>query len=360
MKKLHSIAAIGVLAALASCGSKSQWGIDGKIEGLAENQSVVIEGVNQGSWYLIDTLKIDKKGKFSYRHDPQGYPDVYRLRLGNEAVYFPIDSVETVNIHAEASSFASGKRSGSVQASNMAYVDSLINASVSAIGVEATITDESLKRKLGEMIIGDPAGIVSYYIVSKQIDGKPLFSAGRGIDKRLIGAVANAYSSRRPSDPRTSYLTRLFLSSRQPKQTTATIEAAEIGAPEISLFDQTGKEQSLNAVIGKGDVVLVNFTAYEAQDAPAFNVILADIYKKYHSAGLEIYQVSVDDNEYRWREAAKNLPWITVLSPAHDATALSVYNVTSIPTSFIIDRTGQIVERIEDPSKLASAVARYM
>ncbi|MDE6556527.1 MAG: TlpA family protein disulfide reductase [Duncaniella sp.] len=360
MKKFISVAFFGAVLALSSCHHDKEWGINGKISGISPEQTVLIEGINQGSWYLIDTLKVDKTGKFSYRHAPQGYPDIYRLRLGNESIYFPIDSVETINIESDASSFASASKiSGSLQTENMTYVDSLINASVKAKGVDATLTDEGLKRALGEMLISDPAGIVSYYLISKQVGGKPLFNPSVNLDKRLIGAVANAYSGKRPSDPRTSYLKRLFLANR-PLTVNSTIEASEIGAFDINLFDQTGKQQSLSQFIDKGKTILVNFTAYQAQESPAFNVILADLYKKYHDAGLEIYQVSVDNDEYRWREAAKNLPWITVLAPAHDSSVLRLYNVSTIPTTFIIDRSGQIVERVEDPAKLASAVSRYM
>ena len=361
MNKTLTISALGALLALASCGGKAQWGVDGKIAGLEEGQTVVVEGINQGSWYLLDTLKTDKNGKFSYRHDPQGYPDIYRLRMGNESIYFPIDSIETITIDTDASSFsASARRGGSVSAANMAHVDSLLDASVKAKGVEATINDPELKRSLGEILIADPAGIVTYYIVSKQIGGRPLFNPSVALDNRLIGAVANGFTSLRPADPRTSYLKRLFLTGRQGKTPGQSVEVQEIGAFDINLYDQNGTEQSLAAMIEKGNVVVLNFTAYDAPDSPAFNLILADLYKRYHSAGLDIYQVSVDTDEYRWREAAKNLPWTTVLSPVHDATALQRYNVSTVPTTFIIDRNGQIAERVDDPAKIASTVAKYM
>ena len=49
-----------------------------------------------------------------------------------------------------------------------------------------------------------------------------------------------------------------------------------------------------------------------------------------------------------------------MLSPVHDATALQRYNVSTVPTTFIIDRNGQIAERVDDPAKIASTVAKYM
>ena len=39
---------------------------------------------------------------------------------------------------------------------------------------------------------------------------------------------------------------------------------------------------------------------------------------------------------------------------------LSAYNVVGVPTSFVINRNGEVVERVEDATKLSSAVAKYI
>ena len=38
---------------------------------------------------------------------------------------------------------------------------------------------------------------------------------------------------------------------------------------------------------------------------------MRELYDKYHTKGLEIYMVSLDDNEHFWKESVANLPWIT-------------------------------------------------
>ena len=69
--------------------------------------------------------------------------------------------------------------------------------------------------------------------------------------------------------------------------------------------------------------------------------------------------MSLDQDNVVWREAAKNLPWITVFDPMSiQSKNVGTYNVSGIPTTFII-RGGEIVERVEDATRLKAAVAKY-
>lgn len=363
MKTIVKAICIGSVALLSSCGGSNQWKIDGKITGLNENDLVVLEGNNQGYWYPMDTLEVKKDGSFKLTHAAQGYPDIYRLRLNNSTLYFPIDSIESLTITAEAPDLANNHTlSGTPQARSMMQIDSLLTVSANKNGSAGVVNDEKLKHDLGQILLSDPAGIVTYYIISKKIDGKPLYNPSNKIDLRYIGAVANAFNDLRPADPRTSYLRRLFLSNRVNEGTTTTnIPVQEVRAFDIKRFDNTGKEHSLLDVTAKGDVVLLNFTAYSAQESPAFNVALNRVYEKYHKQGFEIFQVSLDKDEYAWKQTAKNLPWITVLNGVADgAQILSQYNVVSLPTIFLFNRQGELVDRITNLDTLDSAVAKLL
>ena len=366
MNKSGKFIALPLLALLAACSGGNKWHLDGKITGLGENDIVVIEGNNQGYWYPMDTVKVSSDGSYSYSREAQGYPDIYRLRVGDKAVYFPIDSIESITISATAPDIESNHTlSGSPQAENLVRVDSMLVAAAAKNGVAAVASDLELKRALGQMVIADPAGIVTYYIINKSVGGKQLFSPAVKEDLRIIGAVANAFSERRPDDPRTGYLRRLFLSNRPNggrhvgggKYPVAN----EVRAFDIKLFDNTGKQHSLLDLTAQGKVVILNFTAYGANESPLFNIELNKVYEKYHSQGLEIFQVSFDEDEYVWKQTAKNLPWITVLNgPTDGDKALRDYNVGALPAIFIFDRNGDIVERVTDITTLDSAVARRL
>lgn len=359
MKILQTLAASALLALMAGCaGEGAKWHIKGNIDSLSDSDVVLLEGNNQGYWYVIDTIHPDSEGVFDYGHEPQGYPDIYRVRVGEHSVYFPIDSIETVNLKATAPRISdSYSLSGTPEAENIARVDSIL-LDASRKGV--SFSDPTLKRTLGQMILADPAGLPAYYIISKSVGGKPLFNPADRMDNRLIGAVANAFDSNRPSDPRTNYLKRLFLDNRRHTSGQVEMEAKVVGAFDIELYDYKGKKHNLLDLAGKGKTVLLSFTAYDTDWSPAFNVELNRVYEKYRDRGFEIYQVSVDTDEYAWKQAAKNLPWITVLNNLADSKVLRDYNVTSLPTTFVINRQGEIVERILAVEDIDPAVARNL
>ena len=357
-------AAITATMMLTGCSDKN-WQAEGTIAG-GEGKSLVLEAPNgNGGWYPLDTVSTDKHGHFSVKGEPAGHPEVYRLSLDGKSVYFPIDSLETVTITAEAANFGTAYTlSGSEQAEKMQQINGMIAKTVSEHGEEAVAYDPELKRALYETILRDPAGIVAYYTIFRRVGNTLIFNPQEKTDLRMIGAVANAFASQRPSDPRTAFLASVYLTNRKNSGSfipSDTIVAQEIKLPEIALLDRDGNRRSLSEVTSQGKVVILNFTAYAAENSPAFNLELAKIYDAHKAKGLEIYQVSLDNDEFLWKQSARNLPWITVYnSPKDGAETLMKYNVGRIPSTFIINRNGELVERVDDITHLPSAIARYL
>lgn len=353
-----SLAAAGLL--LFSCESGKEWKLNGTI-GNAPESTLVVQASDNGRWYTLDTVMTDKDGDFSYRHVAAGYPDIYRLNLGDKSIYFPIDSVETISITADADNYDTDYTiSGSTAADMMMAVDKRIRETVSAKGNVAAVSDSLLKRELGGMIIGDPAGIVSYYIINKQVNGQRIFNPDNNRDNKVIGAVANAFNEYRPTDPRTRYLRAIYLAHRPSVRSTEpldTVHATEIGFFDIDLTDNTGATHTLSDVVNRNKVVVLNFTAYLADWSPAYNLELAKAYEKYHNSGLEIYQIGLDEDEFQWKQSAKNLPWITVYNPTTTgADLLMKYNVQVLPATFII-ANGELVKRVDDVTVIGNDIA---
>ena len=66
------------------------------------------------------------------------------------------------------------------------------------------------------------------------------------------------------------------------------------------------------------------------------------------------YHISFDADHYVWRDAARNLPWITVIDPGGmSSDALVKYNVGTIPAFFIYDAGGELVDRASDFRELS-------
>lgn len=355
MKKLMYIAAISLAA--ASCSSSDTWTVQGTVEG-AGDSLLVLEESHSGRWIPVDSVRLDAQGSFKFRQKSAGYPDVYRLAVGNDRVYFPIDSTNSVVVNARYPGIAtSGTISGSVSADKMQRVNQLINKAMATSGA-AVVTDSVLKHELADIILEDASGVVAYYIINKEVAGHPLYDPLDKGDLRVIGAVANAFKAFRPDDPRTRYMEELFIAARRAQSTSRnTVEATEITYLPLNLTARDGQRLSLSEVVGKGRPVIVNFTAYAAEGSPAINVALSNVYR---NGGVDIYQVSVDTDEYLWRQASAALPWHTVLMlPADGNRPLVDYNVSAIPATFVIDANGVLQERVFDLTDLQSVVNKY-
>ncbi|MCC8038896.1 MAG: DUF4369 domain-containing protein [Bacteroidales bacterium] len=339
---------------MAACSTQPRFTVEGTIAG-ADGDQLILEASHNGSWWGVDTTEVGKNGQFKFRADAAGYPDIYRLRLGSEMIYFPVDSIETVSITADKAAFSTKYTlRGTAAAEAVARVDSILRVNQPV--------DSVTKRSLSQIALADPAGIVAYYIIQKTVNGVPLYNPANRQDLRVIGAVANCYTQQRPMDPRTEYLKSLYLRNRKAGLAQAdTMVVAALPLIDFALGDETGTVHNLSQIASKGNVVLLNFTVYNADGSPEFNRLLANLYEQKHSQGLEIVQVAVDDDQFAWANSAKNIPWIALYAPETTrAKVLMSYNVVDIPTSFIINRQGELVERVDDPEKLPAAVNRYL
>lgn len=367
LKKLFVAPLAVALIAGSSCSDNKNWSVSGTIAG-ASGQKVALQAFNNNNWYTIDSILVSSDDSFEYRSaTPAVYPEVLRLSLNGESIYFPVDSVSRLTFRADASNFASRYSiTGSEAALRFVEIDSLIRSAVAAKGETVAASDSLLKRQLSQIILTSGQPIAGYYIINKRIGNSPIFDPSIKRDLAIIGAVAQSFDSNMPDDPRTTILRNIFLSARvaaNPDIVEAnTIEIPETGlSADIKAYDNKGVEHSLYDVTSKGNVVLLSFTDYELQGSPAYNVILADLYKKYHDRGLEIFQIAFDRDEAEWKQSAVNLPWITVWNAPEDGSAALIsYNVSVMPLTYVIGRDGVLRSRVTDPTTLDKEIAKVL
>lgn len=347
---------------MASCNS-NQFKVDGTVDGAGDTTKLVLELSTNGYWLIVDTVQTTGNGAFSLACEAPEFPGIYRLRLGDKSICFPIDSLDHITINAKLATFATDyKVTGSPNAEQVMKIDQ--EAMLMAGGKATPEQWQAWKRKLSEQIAANPGSMVAYYAINKYVDDKPLFDPLNDSDLRIIGAVANSFYTFKPTDPRTNYLVQVLTEGQRRRRAasapTDTIMAEEASIIDIKLQDYTGKEYSLQEVSLKNRVVLLSFTIYQAEFSPMYNKLLNDLYSRYKAKGLEIYQISLDNDNVFWSQAAKNLPWITVYDPqGQNSRYVGIYQVMGVPTTFII-RNGEVVQRVEDGSLLESAVARYI
>ena len=356
---------IGMLAAvmaapmLISC-HEDKFKVSGEIEGGADKALVLEKSDFTGRWNVLDSVKINKSGKFKISFPSPASPEIYRLSLGNQYIYFPIDSTENINVNSSAENFG---RDYTISGSNKAEKMAEFEKELLALGVIGdTMETEDFKRMVYSKYLRDEQGsIVSFYILTKTIGGNPLFNPSNPNDAKYFGAVATGFKALRPDDPHTALLEQTSLNAIRNRNklngTYREIEADEIVMLDIDLQDETGKNVKLSDIAGKGKPVAVIFSVLTHEDSPALNIQLAQIYEALKGKA-EFYNVSFDPDQYTWRESAKNLPWVTVYAPTGISDELAVrYNVQELPSFFIYNANGELSGRALTPAELQKGLS---
>jgi peroxiredoxin len=118
------------------------------------------------------------------------------------------------------------------------------------------------------------------------------------------------------------------------------------GLLDLSIPDRDGHEVTLSSL--KGKVTLVVFWASGSSACIQALLQLQSTYNKYHSKGFEVYAISLDSNKINWMTAVdfNEFNWINVSELSFpESRAALLYNVSEIPTSFLINREGDIVAK---------------
>ncbi len=133
-------------------------------------------------------------------------------------------------------------------------------------------------------------------------------------------------------------------------------------APDFTLPNLNGKPIKLSAL--KGKYVVIDFWASWCTPCRAANQKIKPIYEKYKSKGFDMISVSMDDKREAWTNAIKMdaLPWLQVsgLTGIKDCPVAKKYNVTSLPTVFLLDRSGKVIAQNISEKELEAILAQNL
>lgn len=128
-------------------------------------------------------------------------------------------------------------------------------------------------------------------------------------------------------------------------------ENTEIGKPymNLTLPGVAGEPVSLSSVTGSGRWVLLDFWATWCGPCCREILHLREAYAAYKEKGFEIYAVSLDNDDAKWKTfvSDNDMPWINVLGVGAEkrSEAAAMYGIGSIPANFLISPDGIIVAR---------------
>ena len=371
-----AICFIGLI--ICGCQKRDTFKVKGVVAGAA-GQTLYLEHIGLPTVTTLDSIKLKPDCKFSFKQPRPEYPDFYRLKLNNQKIHFSIDSTETITFTADAHNFhisytvEGSENSKAFKEITLAQLDAdqelrklrdsfgmnLIPDSVYKESVLKVL--ETYKDIAKKYIFGAPMSAAAYFALFQQIDGLLFFDLYDSADSKAFGAVATSYKAFYPESPRAKHLETLALQSlkavRSERQKILDIpNAVEVNYIDIDLPNVNGKNIKLSE-IAAGKAVLVVFTAFQTEWSPSFNSELNGVYRKFKEKGFEIYQISLDSDIHFWKNAAYNLPWVTVHDPQTIySTMATIYNVRQLPALFLIDNKGNLVKRIESVNTIESDI----
>lgn len=384
MRKTIKTWMIGAAAILlTSCGGH-KFQVTGSITG-AQDSLLYFENIGLNGIEEIGHTTLDADGHFDFSAEAPDAPEFYRLRINNQIINVAIDSTETVTITAQypqmATQYEVSGSENNQKIKELAMKQIALQSRAIALEQNRSMSPDEVRDSLGRMlraykeevksnyIFPAPYASYSYFALFQTLGPWLIFDPKSNADDvKVFAAVATSWDTFHPGALRGENLhniaiegmknVRIIEARNQPRQIEQS-KVVEAGVIDIVLNDNHGKTRRLTDL--KGKVVLLDFHIFAMDESPARILMMRELYNKYHSKGLEIYQVSLDPDEHFWKQQTAALPWISV----HDddgirSPRLAIYNIQAVPDYFIIDRGNNLVKRAAQMTDLESEIKKLL
>ena len=381
MSKKSYIAAVLISAGFAACNRGPVFNVEGEISG-AEGKMLYIEHSSIEGVVGLDSTKLSGDGRYHFSEARPEAPDFYRLRVDDRIINFVVDSTETVSISSDYNTFSSGYSvtgsESNVKIKELSLLQADLQAKVNELnksGMPAGLAQDSLFRMIESYkndvkrnyIYKEPDKASSYFALFQQLNGFMIFNPlSNKEDVKCFAAVATSLNHNYPHADRSRNLYNMVIKGMKNTRTpqTKTLEISEDMINETSIIDIPLKDingETKHLTDYKGKVVLIDFTAYGTPSSGARTLALRELYNKYSSQGLVIYQVSLDTDEHFWKTACDNLPWVCVRDPQGPySTYVNIYGVTALPTAFLVNKNNELVLRLNEKSDIEAEIKKLL
>lgn len=367
----------------ASCNDK-KFTVEGQI-GNAKDSILYFENVGLEGILVIDSIKLGDNGEFSFREEAPSAPEFYRLRISDQIINVSIDSTETVQIKGEYPGMASNYTvSGSENCEKIKELTlKQMDLQSQAIALQQNteigiaVANDSIQSLINaykedvkiNYIFKEPMKAYSYFALFQAIGNYLIFNPRTNKDDiKAFAAVATSWDTYYPHAERGQNLHNIAIEGMKNQRIVDAqnkdiqVDASKVqeaGVLDIALIDNIGQERHLTDL--KGQVVLLDFHVFALEDSPARIISLRELYNKYHAQGLEIYQVSLDNDEHFWKQQTAALPWISVRdADGINSQRLVIYNIQAVPDFFIIDRGNNLVKRAAQIKDLEAEIKKLL
>lgn len=355
-------------AMLTSCNNK-KFHINGTVTE-AKDSVLYLENMSLDGPVVVDSVKLDDKGAFSFSGKAPDAPEFYRLRIAGQIINLSVDSTETVDVKASYPSMATGYTvDGSAECATireLALKQIDLQNRVIAVQNNPNLGYDLTRDSIGKLVAAykedikrnyiykAPMRASSYFALFQTLGNMLIFNPRENADDvKVFAAVATSWDTYHPDALRGKNLHNIAIEGMKNvrimrnKMAAQNIDASKVNVSniiDISLLDNQGNRRSLTDL--KGKVVMLDFHVFGSNGSMKRIMEMRELYNKYHDRGFEIYQVAFDPDEHFWKTQTAALPWISVRDPQGlQSQNLAAYNVSSIPTFFLIDRNNEVKKR---------------
>ena len=363
MRKIY-LAIVVFAIFLSACSKPDGFVISGKITN-AGGKHLYLDQLNVSSIVPIDSVVLNNDGTFEF-NGKISYPNFYLLRLNEKNfITLLVDTLEKISVRGDFANFSrdyvveGSQGSLLVQELNnkltmtkhkIDSIESRISTFRNYKGNETQVEKwekevnfirQNQVRYSTDFVQKHPFSMASVLALYQKFDEANYVVQDLYSLKIAASALNSIY-------PKSEHVIALYTNTQrliaQGKNDKLVDFIAENGStyPDIKLPDVNGREISLSSV--KSKVLLIHFWSAQDRVSRIQNEALVELYKKYKSRGLEIYQVSIDTDKTLWEAAIAQdgLSWINVGDMKGSISAVNTYNVRSIPFNYILDKDRNI------------------
>ena len=362
MKKFSAGILTTLLVAFTLVGCKSSSvNISGKFVGLNSNV-VYLEQMSASGQSIIDSVALATNGAYQFTiENVADTPTLYNLVYNNDRIPLLVSRGENIEVSALGNALSNYTVTGSLESEllrkfNKEFIEGEVKLSqivqrypMAKQSEKAKLTEQyntqyrDIKRKQISFIIEHKENIAAIYALYQRLPGEQ-YLVGADSDLIYYRTVADALSKQYRTSP---YLITLSNDIARMEARISLLNTIETRTyPELAGTDMYGNKVNLSSL--EGNIILVDFWSAELGNSNAFNAELKKMYEKYESEGFRVYQVSADTAKATWITAVQEqrLPWISVCDFMGEASPLlRAYNISKLPSNFLIDRKGNIIAK---------------
>lgn len=337
---------------LSGCSSKknNSFIISGSIPNLKTDFIILsqIEDLQTKKTLIIDTLKVNKRGKFNAVYFLE--PNIYNLTFdGKKTLELAIDIGQHIKIKGNSVEdlVVSGSNDTQLLTDYKTFRKASLNrlvttvrdsikelekqqASAQLITKLRTLEVDNYKIHLNELV---------QFVNEKMNNSIAIYPTSIRWNNENLETLESIVSSFKDAHPNLEITKKLIKKIELLKRTSIGATISTIKMP-----NQFNKLISLDSI--KGTYTLIDFWASWCPPCRTESALLNSLYVNYNSKGFKIYGISLDSNKERWLKALKtdNRIWANVSTVEGFKTPVAVeYGITSLPTNFLINSKGKII-----------------